>query len=62
MMALPSAVLRAAVLFFGVVGFCLGLLLLLPFLGATSEEMFHEGAILVHVFDGEGVVWAWPFK
>ena len=47
---------------FGVVGFCLGLLLLLPFLGAIGEEALHEGAVLAHVFDGEGMVWAWPLE
>ena len=38
------------------------LLLLLPFLGATGEEMLHEGAVLAHVFVEEGMVWAWPLE
>jgi len=53
---------KTAVLLSGVVDFCLGLLLLLLFLGATDEETLHEGAVLVHVLDGEGVVWAWPLE
>jgi hypothetical protein len=38
------------------------LLLLIPPLGAPRQESLHEGAVLVQVLDGVGVVRAWPFE
>jgi hypothetical protein len=47
---------KAASLLLGVVRHWLWLPSLVPLLGATRQELLHEGAILVQVLDREGMV------
>ena len=38
------------------------LLPMLPLVGASRQEPLHVDTVLVHVLNGESMVWAWPFE
>jgi hypothetical protein len=34
----------------------------LPFVGASGQELSYEASVLVQMLDRESMVWAWPLE
>ena len=58
----PSDVGKATILPLGAIRGWVGVLPVLPYVGAPRQEPLHEVIVLVQMLDGEGMVRAWPLE